>query len=182
MNRKTWLALLVVSTIIIGGVMHFNRLPSSTQATPLVSSAASVPLGQRTKETGCNVNGALQDTACTPGAIIPTATKERICVSGYSKTVRNVPAAEKAQVYAEYGIDSHAPGQYEVDHLISLELGGSNDISNLWPEAAATTPGFHQKDGEENRLHAAVCNGSISLQQAQQEIAQNWLSASVTSH
>jgi hypothetical protein len=124
----------------------------------------------------------LQDTACTPGAIITTATKEQICVPGYSKTVRNVPAAEKSQVYAEYGIASHTPGEYEVDHLISLELGGSNDISNLWPEAAATTPGFHQKDGEENKLHTAVCNGSISLQQAQQEIARNWLNVSSINH
>jgi hypothetical protein len=29
----------------------------------------------------------------------------------------------KAQVYAEYGIASHASGEYEMDHLISLELG-----------------------------------------------------------
>jgi hypothetical protein len=98
MSKQTWLVLLVISSFAIGGYLYIS------------SSAASVPIGQRTKVAGCNVNGALQDTACTPGAIITTATKEQICVPGYSKTVRNVPAAEKSQVYAEYGIASHTPG------------------------------------------------------------------------
>ena len=65
--------------------------------------------------------------------------------------------------------------KYEVDHLISLELGGSNEIANLWPEAASPTPGFHQKDQVENYLHDQVCSGAISLREAQNEIATNWL-------
>jgi hypothetical protein len=89
--------------------------------------------------------------------------------------VRNVSTSEKDQVYAEYGIASHSPGQYEVDHLVSLELGGSNDVANLWPEAASPTPGFHQKDQVENYLHDQVCTGAIPLATAQQEIATNWL-------
>jgi hypothetical protein len=89
--------------------------------------------------------------------------------------VRNVPTSEKNAVYAEYGITHHSAGQYEVDHLVSLELGGSNDISNLWPEAASPTPGFHQKDRVENYLHDQVCSGAVPLQQAQLEIATNWL-------
>jgi hypothetical protein len=90
--------------------------------------------------------------------------------------VRNVPDSEKNQDYAEYGITSHATGQYEVDHLVSLELGGSNDIANLWPELANPTPGFHQKDQVENYLHDQVCSGAISLNDAQVEIATDWLS------
>jgi hypothetical protein len=89
--------------------------------------------------------------------------------------VRNVPTSEKNQVYAEYGIASHISGQYEVDHLISLELGGSNDISNLWPELASPTPGFHQKDQVENYMHSQVCSGALDLAKAQEEIATNWL-------
>jgi hypothetical protein len=80
----------------------------------------------------------------------------------------------KDAVYAEYGIASHAPGQYEVDHLISLELGGSNDIANLWPEPADPRPGFHEKDRVENYLHDQICGGALSLQDAQTRIATNW--------
>ena len=57
-------------------------------------------------------------------------------------------------VYAEYGvIYPQAPGAFEVDHFIPLEIGGSNDLTNLWPEPAAPTPGFHQKDQFENLEH-----------------------------
>ena len=61
-----------------------------------------------------------------------------------------------------------------MDHLVPLELGGSNDIGNLWPEVAEPRPGFHEKDKVENYLHEQVCSGAISLKQAQAEIAGNW--------
>jgi hypothetical protein len=96
-------------------------------------------------------------------------------VYGYTRTVRNVPFSEKDQVYAEYGITHHTAGEFEIDHLVPLELGGSNDIANLWPEAASPTPGFHEKDQVENYLHDQVCSGAMSLKDAQKQIATNWL-------
>ena len=141
------------------------------------SSSDNQKLGNQTKSANCRANGPLQDKQCTPGAVFPNATKAQICQQGYSKSVRNVPVAEKNQVYAEYGIAHHTSGEYEVDHLISLELGGSNDLANLWPEAASPTPGFHEKDKVENYLHDQVCSGAISLREAQREIATNWLDA-----
>jgi hypothetical protein len=139
------------------------------------SASSTAHLGEQTKTSGCLAHGGLPDSACTPGAIFPNASVQQICKSGYSSSVRNVPTSEKNQVYAEYGITHHSPGQYEVDHLISLELGGSNDIANLWPEAASPTPGFHQKDQVENYLHDQVCSGAMSLKDAQYQIATNWL-------
>jgi hypothetical protein len=91
--------------------------------------------------------------------------------------VRNVSEATKNQVYAEYGIASHASGQYEVDHLISLELGGSNSIKNLWPEPYVGDLNAHVKDKLENKLHALVCDGQLDLATAQQEIATDWIAA-----
>ena len=46
------------------------------------------------------------------------------------------------EVYREYGIVERTTGEYEVDHLVALEDGGSNDIANLWPEAAEPRPGI----------------------------------------
>ena len=153
--------------------------PSQQPPTPPSGSVTSNPpppaLGQRTKTAGCvGAPNGLPDAACTPGAIFPDATKDQVCTPGYSSQVRNVPSDVKDAVYAEYGIASHAPGQYEVDHLISLELGGSNDIANLWPEPADPRPGFHEKDRVENYLHDQVCSGALSLQDAQTRIATNW--------
>ena len=119
----------------------------------------------------------MPDPSLTPGAILPVATGD-ICVSGYTKKVRNVPADLKRQVYAEYGIASHQPGEYEVDHLISLELGGSNSIKNLWPQSYITQPwNAHVKDKLENELHAEVCAGKIDLPTAQHEISTDWIAS-----
>ncbi len=164
---------LTVLFIIIYSFKQKNSLlsPQSTQ----LPSSAPVVLGQQTKTNNCVANNSLPDKACTPGAVFPTVTKEQICTPGYSKSVRNVPSSIKEQVFASYGITSHRPGEYEVDHLISLELGGSNDISNLWPEVAEPRPGYHEKDKVENYLHDEICSGSITLQEAQQKIASDWL-------
>ncbi len=158
--------------------VHTTAVPAQSQTSIPVGaqpgSGTSAVLGAQTQRAGCVARGPLPDSKCTPGALIATATKDQICVSGYSATVRNVSSATKAAVFQEYGIASHVAGQYEVDHLVSLELGGSNDIANLWPEAADPTPGFHEKDVVENYLHSQVCSGAISLAQAQQEVATNW--------
>jgi len=132
-------------------------------------------IGQRTKTSDCVSTNALPDSACTPGAIFADATTDQICKPGYSSQVRNVPDSEKNQVYAEYNITHHTAGEYEVDHLISLELGGSNDIANLWPEPAEPRPGFHEKDKVENYLHQQVCDGAMSLPDAQAQIANDWM-------
>lgn len=117
------------------------------------------------------------DARLTPGDVLPVTARD-ICVVGYSKKVRNVPESVKRKVYEEYGIRSHAPGEYEVDHLISLELGGSNSIRNLWPESYVSAPfNAHIKDTLENRLHRMVCAGQIDLRTAQQAIARDWVSA-----
>jgi hypothetical protein len=85
-----------------------------------------------------------------------------------------VSGSEKNAVFAAYGIRSHVPYSYEIDHLISLELGGSNSIRNLWPEPYAGPGGARTKDAIENRLHAQVCAHSISLRAAQVEILRWW--------
>ena len=119
----------------------------------------------------------LPDASLTPGDVL-AVTKADVCQPGYSKLVRNVPQAVKDQAYKNYGIFQHAAGEYEVDHLISLELGGSNSIKNLWPQSYLTQPwNAHVKDKLENELHHQMCNGSISMATAQHDIATDWIAA-----
>src|SRR5258708_33082463 len=84
----------------------------------------------------------------------------------------------KLDVYAECAITMHGPGDYEVDQLIPLELGGSNSIKNLWPESHRTAPWNAQvKDRLEGKLHELVLRGQLDLKTAQQAIAVNWIEA-----
>ena len=101
-----------------------------------------------------------------------------LVMSATRKKVRNVPQDMKEKVYVEYGIANRAPRKYEVDHLIGLELGGSNSIKNLWPQSYLTQLwNAHVKDRLENKLHAMVVSGQIDLPTAQKMIAANWIAA-----
>lgn len=115
----------------------------------------------------------LPDARLTPGDALDVS-KNDVCQPGYSSKVRDVPESVKNEVYREYGITSHQPGEYEVDHLISLELGGSNSVKNLWPEKYTGPWNAHEKDKLEDRLHAQVCSGAIDLKTAQREISDDW--------
>jgi hypothetical protein len=175
------LAILVALCVVLSGcdiTISGSGLPgisTPSSGSTTGGSTGSASLGKQTKTSGCVAHGGLPDSACTPGAIFPDATVQQICTSGYASSVRNVPFSEAEQVYAEYGIYHHYYGQYEDDHLVPLELGGSNDIANLWPEAASPTPGFHEKDQVENYLHDQVCSGAMSLKDAQTQIDTNWI-------
>ena len=119
----------------------------------------------------------------TPGKADPALTKQVICASTFrTTTIRNVSEKTKTLVYYQYGVINHAgycagPEGCEVDHLISLELGGSNDVLNLWPQPFVGTLNAHMKDLVENKLHTMVCNGQMPLAQAQKEISTDWVGA-----
>lgn len=117
----------------------------------------------------------LPNPRLTPGLVLTTSAA-RVCRPGYASRVRAVPESEKHAVYSRYGV-AHIPYEHEVDHLVSLELGGSNAIVNLWPEPYAGRWGAHAKDSLENRLHDLVCSGAIGLRYAQRIEARNWVSA-----
>jgi hypothetical protein len=94
---------------------------------------------------------------------------------------------EPAKLRAMAAYDARGPASgYEFDHLVPLELGGSSDLRNLWPEPEAGSPsqfdstdtdGLNAKDGVEDRLHAAVCSGRVPLVAAQTAIGSDWTTA-----
>lgn len=138
----------------------------------------------------------LPDAKLTPGVALTNVTIEQLCTKGYANVlnggVRNVPASEKRAVFIEYfGSVPANPGDYEIDHLISLELGGSNEQGNLWAERYVNKVngvdfGAHTKDKLEDRMAAMLradlkANGhdhaTILLKQFQDEISTNWIQA-----
>jgi hypothetical protein len=126
-------------------------------------------------------HGQLPDPRCTPGSIDPAVTQadiySTICRSGYTKTVRPPEAQterfKKHVAFPAYGLSW--PRESELDHEVPLELGGSNDATNLWPEVGL--PSGNPKDKVENALNRAVCDGQVTLTEAQNAIASNWTTA-----
>jgi hypothetical protein len=123
--------------------------------------------------------GDLPDSVLTPG-VTRTVTLHDLCTT-LTGTIRNVPDSLKKAIYAEYGLkddDRTACSKgFEIDHLISLELGGSNDRKNLWPQSYCGTWNAKMKDALEDRLAAMVCKHQISLQDAQTAISGDWTKA-----
>jgi hypothetical protein len=122
----------------------------------------------------------LPDPKLTPGEVDPAVTLDMLRSPAFIKARRNVPESEKKEVYRRYGMDPHKPPcPCEVDHLVSLELGGSNSISNLFPQPYTGQWNARMKDRLENYLHRQVLKGKMSLSEAQNAIAVNWTNAYV---
>lgn len=120
----------------------------------------------------------LPDPQLTPG-VIRTSNGSEVCAASFrTKPFRHTTQAMKKQVCAAYHIAKcPAKNTLEIDHLIPLELGGLDDVRNLWPQLAKypNGPGFHVKDKLENELHRRVCQGNMSLPEAQACIRSNWI-------
>ena len=133
------------------------------------------------------------DPVRTPGATNPDITqdniRETICNPRWStKSIRPLASYTnhlKVEQIREYGYSDSTLKDYEEDHFIPLELGGNpTDPRNLWPEPLDTSipdGGAHSKDRVENHLHAQVCAGNLTLEQAQREITEDWYRVYTTS-
>jgi hypothetical protein len=128
----------------------------------------------------------------TPGVADPTVSQDNvaqtICVTGYTRTVRP-PESYTSNLKREQlddpnrGYADHDMRDFEEDHLIPLEVGGSpTDPRNLWPEHWSDPDGARTKDRLEDELHRRVClpredANWVSLADAQRAFSDNWLVA-----
>lgn len=113
----------------------------------------------------------------TPGVVRAVSLNEVCSVPDDDLDPQVSPAIEVA-VLKEYGISRSAAQKYQIDYLVNPQLGGTNDIKNLWPQSYSNGRwNAHAKDVLERHLYQMVCNGSINLTVAQQEIAENWVAA-----
>jgi hypothetical protein len=140
---------------------------------------------------GSALAGPLPDRERTPGEANPDITQaninKNICNrtrkghKGWSTKSIRPPASYtnklKRQQMKDWGLPGK-PGDFEEDHLISLQLGGHPRApKNLWPEAYAGKCGARVKDRLENKLNTAVCAGKVTLDEARAMIATDWVAA-----
>ena len=168
-------------------LLLFAVLAAPAQARPREADAGGVQDAQGRYGVVFPAASAEPNPALTPGALNPRVTqatiRSTICVPGFTRGIRppeGYTERLKREGIRAYGYTDRRLRDYEEDHLISLELGGSPDSPrNLWPEPHHVIGGWgsYAKDRLENRLHRLVCGGRMPLAQAQYEISHDWIGA-----
>lgn len=126
--------------------------------------------------TTVNAEGPKPKAGLTPGETRPI-TIDEICRNPQAETITaNIPEETRRKVFSEYGIDTRADN-FEVDYLITPDLGGAQSIRNLWPQPYSARWNAHVKDKLEQRLHQLVCERKVDLATAQHDIAADWIGA-----
>jgi hypothetical protein len=113
----------------------------------------------------------------TPGATVRSTVRD-VCSATVSTNDPYVPDPLKREVLREYGLTNVSANAYEIDYLVTPQLGGAANIRNLWPEPSLNTVwNARVKDALEDRLHYLVCSGQVDLATAQHEISHDWVAA-----
>jgi hypothetical protein len=157
-QRDAWRTVAAAIAIVAAGMLFLHSRALKTAA-HRVSTVVSIP-----------------NTSLTPGATL-LVSRPAVCAQTNANN-RAVPVALQRRVFEEYGISGADPRAYEVDYLVTPALGGADDIHNLWPHSfSATAWNARVKDALEDRLRDMVCDGSLNLEDAQKEIATDWIAA-----
>lgn len=131
-------------------------------------------------------DGTEPDPVLTPGAVRTTRIED-IC-GHKTGEFRHVTVTEKIASRRAYGIKSEfdsycgnadADGKRgcETDHKVPLVVGGGNppgSIANLWSQRPDGPFGYHVKDKCEERVGRDICNGKISVADAQAVFLGDW--------
>jgi hypothetical protein len=111
----------------------------------------------------------------TPGAK-SKANEAQVCAADFEASVKPMAKWQRDQALEKYG---KRPEDFtgELDHLIPLSLGGTNDPDNLWPLPANKDMGPDQKKELDLKLHQLVCDKTLTLKAAQDAIRKDWVKA-----
>ncbi len=103
-------------------------------------------------------------------------TEAQVCAPDYVASIKPMEGWQRSRALAKYGRRDEYAGP--LDHLIPLELGGSNEPENLWPQPDQKEYGFAAKNELEAKLREMVCTSkTMSLKDAQDTIKKNWVKA-----
>ena len=117
----------------------------------------------------------LPDASLTPG-VVSSLTAAELCDG--ARPSRTVTLASRDAVLRSYQMEQVSADLFELDALVTPELGGTTDPGNLWPQRyAAPVWNASVKDQLEELLPDLVCSQQLTLADAQREIATDWIAA-----
>ncbi len=120
----------------------------------------------------------LPNRSLTPGAVRNVALADLCQVVDDDDLDPVVSVPTQKTIFSEYGIPpEQSRVNFQMDYLINPQLGGVDDVRNLWPQPYSSEWNARAKDELERHLHQMVCDHKIELADAQREIAENWIDA-----
>jgi hypothetical protein len=128
--------------------------------------------------------GDLPDPELTPGVVRSELSLPEICSAKWGKDARAVTAAMKREAFRRYGYSGNddprcdnansRTQRCEIDHRMPRELGGADDLRNIWPQPYFGTWNAHRKDRLENLIHRKVCARELTLEEGQAIFLGDW--------
>lgn len=179
---------LVATAVLVTTTAACTQAPTAQPSAPSTGRTAVVHAGPASAPTAqCRTTAGLPDVRCTPGATDPAVRDDNvratICRSGYSARHRpdqSVTGPIKRERMAAYGFGNRPLGEFELDHLVPISLGGDPiALANLWVEFNdhPNPDDQNTKDRLEGVLFGEVCAGRVPLGEARRVIATDWVAA-----
>ena len=162
---------------VLSAPRHASRAGAAAAALALLVSSIGLWVATRTSGDSPIVAhlGVLPVAALTPGATW-AVTSEELCAG--TRHTRAISAEMRREVLAAYHVGHTPEAHYELDYLVTPELGGATDARNLWPQAYASPIwNARVKDELEQLLPRLVCSGQLDLETAQRDMAVDWIAA-----
>jgi hypothetical protein len=139
-------------------------------------------LGMMSSSFAIDQTGSLPDMTLSPGDVRTTDTAVVCDKSQSTKSIRNVSGSTRQRIFTVYGLANkrdkwcNTEQGCEVDHIVPLELGGSNRDINLFVQAySGIVWNAHVKDKLENEVHKRVCAGRLDLVESQKRMSTDWI-------
>lgn len=124
-----------------------------------------------TKFESCIITNNNPDYACTPGGVFADVLRGDLCKRGYASSVKAISAKTKDAVFSAYTIAEFDRKQYTLDRFAPINLGGTNDVQNIWPQP---TKDVSSKNKVESFLFEEMCSGRITVSESQELASTNW--------
>lgn len=143
-----------------------SELPDPQLTPGAVRASASLP--------GCPTDYTTDGLLHVPHGCPGPVTIPEVCATHGTRQFRRTAGVTKRSVCAAYGISAADCPGYEDDHLIPLELGGSDARENHWPQPWGSEWDAGRKDWLENELRRLVCGGALPIERAWRCVAEEW--------
>ena len=119
-------------------------------------------------------------TAIAQEALLPNPKLTPGRIAERDKDRGGVTLKMEQKVFARYRLPWARRGEFKIDHLVPVELGGADTIDNLWPQSVRTKPyGADRKELLTEVLLERIRTGQMTIAQAQELIRSDWIDAFV---